>query len=68
MPRVEIRRWLLKVMIFFIKRKCFDDVRGVRGFGLVLLQQAPSDFFDSFRIQFSDAERVDEPSIDCTPN
>ena len=31
---VEIRRWL-KVMIFFIKRKCFD-VRGVRGFGLVL--------------------------------
>ena len=52
-------------MIFFIKRKCFDDVRGVRGFGLVLLQQAPSDFFDSFRIQFSDAERVDEPSIDC---
>ena len=24
-------------MIFFIKRKCFDDVRGVRGFGLVLL-------------------------------
>ena len=40
-------------MIFFIKRKCFDDVRGVRGFGLVLLDYSKHPPISLTHLEFS---------------